>query len=266
MTANSTALLTLARRRFSLSAHTPREVLVPLLTPILFALVIAPALANTMARTGNSYLTFVAIGTVGLLVPLSCMFAGLGVIVDREGGAQRELLAAPVPRQLIVFGNMLVALGISALQLGALLVAAKLRGADFQLGAEGVAWFVGAVTLFAIGMYGLAEILANRMQSQAEYIGAVPAIAIVPWFFAGSIFPISALPAGLAAFAKVLPLTHVLAVLRYGLIDRSGSGLRDIWGMSDPRLMAALSMGVVVVFAAVVTTVSIRVFQRSAVR
>ena len=34
---------TLARRRFSLSAHTPREILVPLLTPILFAAVIAPA-------------------------------------------------------------------------------------------------------------------------------------------------------------------------------------------------------------------------------
>ena len=35
---------TLARRRFALSAHTPREILVPLLTPILFADVIAPAL------------------------------------------------------------------------------------------------------------------------------------------------------------------------------------------------------------------------------
>src|SRR5437763_7117884 len=94
------ALATLARRRFALSARTPREVLVPLLTPVLFAVVIAPALAKTVSstRTGVDYMTFVAIATVGLLVPISCMFAGLGVIVDREGGAQRELLAAPLRR------------------------------------------------------------------------------------------------------------------------------------------------------------------------
>ena len=36
--------VTLTGRRLALSAHTPREVLAPLATPILFALVIAPAL------------------------------------------------------------------------------------------------------------------------------------------------------------------------------------------------------------------------------
>src|SRR4051794_16062229 len=73
------AFLTLARRRFALSARTPREIVVPLLTPILFSLVIAPALATMMGRapSGLDYMTFVAIGTVGLLVPINCMFAGI---------------------------------------------------------------------------------------------------------------------------------------------------------------------------------------------
>ena len=94
------AIGTLARRRFALSARTPREILVPLLTPILFAVVIAPALAKSVdgSRVGFDYTTFVAIATIGLLVPISCMFSGLGVIVARDHGAQRELLAAPVPR------------------------------------------------------------------------------------------------------------------------------------------------------------------------
>jgi hypothetical protein len=35
------ALVTLASRRFRLTARTPRELVVPLLTPIMFALVIA---------------------------------------------------------------------------------------------------------------------------------------------------------------------------------------------------------------------------------
>src|SRR5438105_9341735 len=94
---------TLARRRFSLSAHTPREILVPLLTPILFAAVIAPALAKAMTTGGPiDYLSFVAVGTIGLLVPLSCVLGGIAMIVDRESGAQRDLLAAPIPRALMV--------------------------------------------------------------------------------------------------------------------------------------------------------------------
>src|SRR5436309_15072367 len=106
---------TIARRRLELSARTPREVLVPLLTPIMFALVIAPALKAAL-HTDAAYESFVAIGTVGLLIPLNTMFSGLGVIVDRVSGAQRELLTAPIPRGLLVLGNLAVALAITALQ------------------------------------------------------------------------------------------------------------------------------------------------------
>jgi ABC-type multidrug transport system permease subunit len=261
------AFATLSRRRFALSASTPRELLVPLLTPILFAVVIAPALAKMVGVGGGlDYKTYVAVGTVGLLVPLSCMFAGLGVIVDRDSGARRELLAAPVPRPLLVLGNLSVAVAVSGLQLIALIAAALLRGAHFHTSATGVLWFVGAALLFAVFSYGLAETLANRIPRQEEYIGAVPAFAIIPWFLAGSLFPIKALPAALAVFAKVLPLTHALAVMRYALVDSHGTGLHDIWGMSNPTAMAVMSLAVVGVYAAALTMISFRVFKRAALQ
>src|SRR5256885_8142211 len=73
---------TLSGRRFALSARTPREIVVPLLTPILFANVIAPALAKAISpANGIDYQSFVAVGTVGLLVPLSCILGGVGMIV-----------------------------------------------------------------------------------------------------------------------------------------------------------------------------------------
>ena len=259
-------LVTLSRRRFQLTAATPRELIVPLITPALFALVIAPAL-KTALHASAAYESFIAVGTVGLLVPLNTMFAGLGVIVDRQAGARRELLAAPIRRSLLVLSNLTVALAITALQIVVLIAAAALRGADFPASGTGVLWFIGATLLFAIGMYGIAETLASRIGKQEEYIGAVPAIAIVPWFFAGSLFPIAALPGALTAFAKVLPLTHVLAVIRWALgVDPSGTGLRAIWGMSDPTAMAALSLVVVAAFALALTAVSFRVFTRTALR
>src|SRR5215831_16650621 len=130
-TAALSPLATLSRRRFKLTARTPRELVVPLLTPIMFALVIAPAL-KTALHTGTSYESYVAVGTIGLLIPLNTMFSGLGVIVDRESGAQRELLAAPVPRALLVLANLVVALAATALQVAVLIVLARARGVEFD--------------------------------------------------------------------------------------------------------------------------------------
>jgi ABC-2 type transport system permease protein len=263
----TSALATLARRRAALTAANPRQIAVPLLTPILFATVIAPALKTALGglHSNIDYTAFVSVGTVGLLVPLAATFAGLSVLVDRDSGAQRELLAAPVPRALLVLGNLAVVLALCAFQVIALIGVAALRGADFHVTASGIAWFTGAAVLFTVLMYGVAETLASRVPKQEEYIAATPVIAIVPWFFAGALFPIAALPAGLTAIAKVLPLTHALALMRYGLADPKGTGLHDIWGMSNTTVEAWLSLGVVLAFAAVLTVVAIRVFSRSAV-
>jgi ABC-type polysaccharide/polyol phosphate export permease len=114
-------------------------------------------------------------------------------------------------------------------------------------------------------MHSFAEILAARIPKQEEYVGVAPAAALVPWFFAGSFFPISAMPAGLTAFAKLLPVTHALALMRYGLVDHSGRGLHDIWGMSDVTMMAALSLAVVIGFAGLMLALSVRVFTRAAI-
>jgi ABC-2 type transport system permease protein len=259
-------LRTLASRRAALTAHNPRQIAMPMLTPILFALVIAPALKAALGglHTNIDYTAFVAVGTVGLLVPLATTFAGLSVIVDRDSGAQRELLAAPVPRPLLVLGNLVVVLGLCTVQIVVVIAAAALRGADLHIRASGVAWFVAAAALFVVLMYGIAETLAARFRQQEEYVGATPAIAILPWFFAGALFPIAALPGALTAFAKLLPLTHAMALMRYGFVDPNGTGLHDIWGMSNTTTEAWLSLAVVVIFAAAFTALAIRAFTRSA--
>jgi ABC-2 type transport system permease protein len=256
-------LVTLARRRFQLTVATPRELVVPLITPALFALVIAPAL-KTALHASAAYESFIAVGTVGLLVPLNTMFSGLGVIVDRISGAQRELLTAPIPRPLLVFGNLAVALAVTGLQVGVLLALAVARRIHFDVTAGGVLWFLGAATLLSVALYGMAEILAARVPRQEEYIARVPAVAILPWFLAGALFPITAMPSALTWVAKALPLTHALALMRYGLLQ-DPSGLHNIWRLGDPGASAALSLAVVAGFAVLLVTAATRVFERSAV-
>jgi lipooligosaccharide transport system permease protein len=262
------ALLTLARRRALLTAGNPRQIAVPLLGPMLLAVVVAPALkvATGGLHSHIDYQAFVGIGTVGLVVPLTCIFAGLSVIVDRHEGAQRDLLAAPLPRGYLVAGNLIVAVALAALQVVVLIGLAALRGAQFHITAPGIAWFAAATLLFTVFMYGLAEAVASKVSKQEDYIGATPALAILPFFFAGALFPISAMPAPLTAVAKFLPLTHALALMRYAFVDPSGKGLHDIWGMHNVVTEAWLSLAVVAVFAVALAAISIRVFSRAAVK
>lgn len=262
------AIVTLARRRALLTSRTPRQVAVPLIGPALLALILAPALQKATGglHSGLDYTSFVGVGAVGLVVPLSCVFAGLSVIVDRHTGAQRELLAAPIPRAYLVLGNLIVALVLAALQAGVVVGLSALRGGAFHITSAGVAWFLGAALLFTVFMYALAETVASRVSKEEDYVGAVPVMAILPFFFSGALFPIGAMPGALTAIAKVFPLTHALALLRYGFIDPSGKGLHDIWGMSNVTLEAWLSLAVVAVFAVAMAAISVRMFSRSAVK
>jgi ABC-2 type transport system permease protein len=260
-------LLTLARRRASLTSKTPRQIAVPLLGPALLALVVAPALkvATGGLHSHIDYTSFVGVGAVGLVIPLSCIFAGLSVLVDRHSGAQRELLAAPIPRAYLVIGNLIVAVGLASLQVTVLIGLSAIRGGAFHITGAGVAWFVASALLFTVFMYALAETLAARVTKQEDYIGATPAVAILPFFLAGALYPIGAMPTVLTAIAKVFPLTHALALMRYGFIDPSGKGLHDIWGMHSVTAEAWLSLAVLAVWAVALTLISIRVFSRSAV-
>jgi ABC-2 type transport system permease protein len=262
------ALATLARRRAALTSRTPRQIAVPLLGPLLLALIAAPALKEATGglHSGIDYASFIDIGTVGLLVPLSCVFAGLSVMIDREQGAQRELLAAPVPRAYLVLGNLAVALGLASLQVIVLLTLAAVRGAHFTITATGVAWFVAAAVLITIFTYAVAEALAARIGKQEDYIGAIPAIAILPFFFAGALFPITAMPAALETIAKFIPLTHALALMRYAFVDPRGISLHAIWGSGNVTTQAWLSLAVVALTAVAMVAISIRVFARSAVK
>ena len=261
------ALLTLVGRRLALTLRTPRTILLPLATPVLIAVVIAPALAKTTGPiAGIDYMTYLAIGTAALVVPLSCMQAGLSVIVDRNGGAQPDLLAAPVPRPLLVIANLTVALITSSLQLAALVACSALRGATFHATITGIGWFLAAAAALAVTTYAIAETLANRIDAEAEYVNAIPTLGIAPWFLAGSLFSLHALPGWLAATAKLLPVTHALALMRYGIVDPHATELHNIWGLTNPTAMTLLSLTVLILYATALTALAIRVFTRKALQ
>lgn len=65
---------------------------------------------------------------------------------------------------------------------------------------------------------------------------------------------------------KLLPVTHAVALTRYGLAGSGGAALHAIWGLSNVTVMAALSLTVLAAYAIGSTLLAIRVFTQTAVR
>jgi ABC-2 type transport system permease protein len=260
-----TAAIPLYRRRLEIAVARPIALLSQLLTPVLWVLVVGPALARSFGgfARGVDYFTYLAIGQIVFVIPFSAMFAGLVVISDRDYGILRELLVAPIRRALIPLANVAAVLTVAAGQLALIVLLALARGADFHASFGPLLAGLAGAALLSVGTYGLAELLAYRITQPAIFGTLIPAIGATPYALCGAIYPIANLPAGVKQLAWALPWTHAAALLRYGLMGGSAARLHDIWHMHSQVAMALLSLAVLVAFAALTVGLAIRAFGRS---
>ncbi len=255
---------TIYRRRLAVATKTVSGLIGVMVTPVLWVLVIAPALDEALGGFSPDidYYTFVAVGQVAFIVPLTSMFSGVNVIVDKEFGILREFLVAPVRRAAVPLGNAFAVLTIALVQVAIIIGLGVAWGAEFDTSITGVLWFLGATSLLSLTTYGLAEILALSIGRLESFGPLIPAVGVTPWFLSGSLFPISVLPAGVEQVALALPWTHAIAVMRYGLMEGSDPGLANIWHLDSELLMASLSLIVMAAFAIVTLTLAVRIFYR----
>jgi ABC-2 type transport system permease protein len=251
-------------RRLAIAVRTVSGMVGQITTPILWVLVVAPALNTALGnfRPDVDYFTYVAVAQVAFLLPFTAMFAGLQVIIDANIGILPALLVAPIRRAAVPVANAFAVLSVGLAQVALLIGLAAIRGAHFHTSVAGVLWFIAGASLLLLTVYGVAEILAVVVR-QEVYGPLIPAIGVTPWFLSGSLFPLTVLPAGIEQLGLLLPWTHALALMRYGLMQGSPSGLHDIWHLGSPGLMAALSLLVLIGFAVASLGMATRVFNRT---
>jgi ABC-2 type transport system permease protein len=258
-------LFTLWVRRLRVTTKTASGIIGQLMTPVLWILVVGPALADSLGSfsPGVDYYTFIAVGQVAFLIPFTAMFAGINVIVDKEFGVTREMLVSPVHRSIITLANAAAVLTITFVQVAIIVGLGALRGADFATSTTRLPWFLIATALLCLTTYGLAETLALRIGRQEAYGPLIPAIGVTPYFLSGALYPLSVLPAGVQQVGLLLPWTHAVALMRYGLMDGTNPRLDDIWHLGSEPLMAVLSTLVLLVYAVLMLTLAVRTFRRT---
>lgn len=255
----------LYRRRLSISLKGPIALVGQMLTPVLWVLVVGPALAHTFGRftSGVDYFTYLCLGQVVFVLPFSAMFAGLAAIFDRDWGVLRELLVAPIRRSMIPLANTVAVLTIAAGQFALIVVLAIARGARFHTTAPRFVIAVAAVALLTAAVYGLAEFLAYTITQPQVFGTLIPAIGATPYALCGAIYPVAALPVVIRQVSWALPWTQCLDLLRYGLMGDTASGLRDIWPFDNITLDAFLSLTVLAGYAALTQTLNHRRFAKT---
>ena len=187
---------------------------------------------------------FLVPGILALAI-MSTAMTGLAIATgfERQYGVLKRLGATPLPRSGLLLAKTSSVLAVEALQAVLIVALGLLLGWSVRWEARTVLLAVVFVALGTAAFAGLGLLMAGRLRAEATLAGA-NGLYLVLLLVSGMVVPLSRLPGGLAAVARVLP-SGALA-----------EGLRSAFEGSGPvvRPFAVLVVWAVVALAAAART------------
>lgn len=230
----------LMRRALNEVIRVPGAAIPGALAPTLFLLGLTATFGKLTLLPGFSTDDFMSfIVPVGMLQGATFSGAATGVNLARdiEQGWFDRLLAAPVPRSVLLAGVVFSASLRSLLPIGTLLAVAFALGVDFP-GIDGFLLAMAITTLFAAvaACYSTALALRFRTQAAAPLMQAGAFMAVL---FTTSYAPLELLTGILHDIAAVNPVTHIVDAVRQGFIGD------PTWSGTWPGLVALTGLATV---------------------
>jgi ABC-2 type transport system permease protein len=170
-------------------------------------------------------------------VLFSSIFAGIGLLWDRQFGFLKETLVAPVPRIQIMLGRTLGAATVACIQgtlVALVCLIAGFRPVDWRQIPLAFVFMVLIATMFA----ALGTAIGSTLQNIQGYQLIMNFLVMPIFFLSGALYPLSNLPGFMAVATAIDPLAYGVDALRTSLIGVSHFGL--------PADIAVLGVGVVV--------------------
>ncbi|MBX7173325.1 MAG: ABC transporter permease [Pyrinomonadaceae bacterium] len=201
------------------------QIIASLGQPMLYLLVLGFGLGPVFQKAGNgNYIQFVAPGVVGMSVLFTSIFSGIGLLWDRQFGFLKETLVAPVPRLMIIIGNILGGATVAIFQ-GIIVLAACL-----VFGFRPTNWLalplaVIFMILTAIVFSGLGMAIGSVLQDMKGFQLVMNFLVMPIFFLSGALYPLEGLPTVLSVVTRIDPLSYGIDGLRGALIDSSHLGI-----------------------------------------
>jgi ABC-2 type transport system permease protein len=193
--------------------------------PLLYLVALGFGLGPVFQKAGQGdYVQFVSPGIISMTVLFSSIFAGVGLLWDRQFGFLKETLVAPVPRIQIMLGRTLGAATVAMIQ--GMLVAIVCLIAGFRpvsLATIPVALLFMA--LIASVFAGLGTCIGSVLQNIQGFQLIMNFLVMPIFFLSGALYPLQNLPVALSVITSLDPLAYGVDGLRTTLIGMSHFGL-----------------------------------------
>ncbi|MGY3778745.1 ABC transporter permease [Isobaculum melis] len=213
----------------------------PVITTSLYFVIFGNLIGGRIGQMdGFSYMEFIVPGLIMMSVITSSYSNVASSFFSQKFQKNiEELLIAPVPTHVIIWGFVIGGLGRSIL-VGTLVTLISL----FFVPLHVFSWFIVIVTLLMTAiLFSLAGLLNGIFAQSFDDVSIVPTFVLQPLTYLGGVFyAISMLPPVWQAISKINPIVYMISGFRYGFL-----------GTIDVPI--GLSMGILVLFIVVLYSV-----------
>jgi ABC-2 type transport system permease protein len=200
------------------------RVISSIINPLLWLLIIGGGLGSAVSFSGVNFQTFIFPGILIQTALFSSVFFGVYIVWDKKIDFMKEVLVAPMRRTSVFVGKILGGSTDTLLQvlilfvIGFVLMVGGLMP-DLHLTPLSILVSLAFLLMATIGLVSIGLIIGSQMESP-EGFQLIMSFLVFPLFFlSGALFPISNLPAWLAPFIFVNPMTYAVDGIRGVLIS-----------------------------------------------
>ena len=190
--------------------------------PLIWLLVIGSGIGSMVDTVqGQSYITYLIPGVLGMTVLFGAMLAALTTVYDKESGVMRMMIVAPLPHYWIIIAKTLSASVASILQALILLTILVLLGfikVDLSLFLVTI-----SIILVSFACAGIGMLTASFSKSLDNFASVMNFIIFPIFFISGALYPVQELPFPLRIIAQVNPYTYAVDLLKHALATPSSA-------------------------------------------
>jgi ABC-2 type transport system permease protein len=174
-----------------------------------------------------------------ILTMTMVMITSIALTRETERGTMENLLATPVRPLEVMIGKTTPYIGVGAIQVAIVLIAAALL---FRIPFTGsFLAFLAGVTLFILANLMLGYLISTAARTQMQAMQMTFFIFLPSILLSGFMFPFRAMPSWAQAIGEALPITHFLRLVREIVLKDAGFAdiVGDLWPLTLITLVLA---------------------------
>lgn len=213
----------------------------PVITTSLYFIIFGKMIGNRIGEmNGFSYMEYIVPGLIMMSVITSSYSNVSSSFFSQKFQKNiEEILVAPVPTHIIIWGFLIGGIGRSVL-VGTLVTTISMVFVPLHIHS----WVFGIITLLMTAiLFSLAGLINGIFARSFDDVSIVPTFVLQPLTYLGGVFyAISMLPPIWQAISKVNPIVYMISGFRYGFL-----------GVSDVSIW--VSMSILVLFSVVLYSI-----------